>query len=344
MDNSQSGTTPRRAWYLDNLKTFLTVLVIFHHAGSPYGGDTGWLYQPSLDEFAPGLVNFFSVNASFFMGLYFLIAAYFVPASYDRHGFRGFVRTKLLHLGLPFVAITAVCSALTGHLEIGHVWFVEHLLIYSLLYALFRLAVPRPLHIGVRLRAGGVFLIAAAVAAATWWVRTTWPVNGWMMVGGVVRMEAAHMPIYMVLFVLGLAARRGDWFARLTRRTGWMLLAIGGVLALGIYLRDALHYRQWMGPWWLYESFMGVFLSFGLIALFRFRFDAATPLLRWLSAQSYAAYLLHVFFVLGLQFLFDRVPMGGGWGKFLFVAVAGSILSYAAAWAVRRIPGVGRIV
>lgn len=140
-----SAKPARREWYLDNLKVFLTVLVIFHHAGQPYSGSDRWIYQPSLAEYAVWLRNSFAVNASFFMGLYFLVSGSFVPSCCDRHGFRGFVSVKLLHLGLPLVVFTVLCSAATGRVEVGHLWFVEHLLFYSLLYALFRLAVHKPL-------------------------------------------------------------------------------------------------------------------------------------------------------------------------------------------------------
>ena len=63
-----------REYYLDNLKVFLTVLVIFHHAGQAYGNGGGWAYQPSNpDEFLPWIWHFFAVNAGFFMGLFFLL-------------------------------------------------------------------------------------------------------------------------------------------------------------------------------------------------------------------------------------------------------------------------------
>lgn len=83
---------------------------------------------------------------------------------------------------------------------------------------------------------------------------------------------------------------------------------------------------------------------FGLVALFRFRFDKTLPVMRWLAAQSYAAYLIHIFVIVGLQHLFDRVPMGGGTGKFLFIAIAGTAVTCGAAYLLRRIPGVGRVV
>ena len=77
----------KRLLYLDNLKVCLTVLVIFHHAGQAYGDGGGWAYTPSNPaETMPWIWHFFSVNAAFFMGLFFLISGYFVPASYDKQG------------------------------------------------------------------------------------------------------------------------------------------------------------------------------------------------------------------------------------------------------------------
>lgn len=347
MENSGPTEKPaRRELYLDNLKVFLTVLVIFHHAGQAYSGSDNWAYHPSLDERAVWLRNFFAVNASFFMGLFFLISGYFVPPSYDRHGFGRFVRAKFIHLGIPLLVVTALCSAIMHQVEFAHLWFVEHLLFYSLAYALFRLAVRKPLSVPGRLNFGWILGAAVVIAAGSLLLRPRWPINTWVLFGGFLRMEPAHFPQYIVLFVSGMAAWRGDWFRGMTRRMGAVLLGIGLLMALMVYLRPLSPFLQsWIGSsWWGYESFLSVFLSFGLVALFRFRFDRAPRVMRWLAAQSYAAYIVHIFVVLGLQVLFDRVPMGGGTGKFLFIALAGTAVSYGAAYLLRCIPGVGRVV
>lgn len=77
----------KRLCYLDNLKVCLTVLVIMHHAGQAYGNGGDWAYTPSNPtEFMPWIWHFFSTNAAFFMGLYFLISGYFVPRSFDKQG------------------------------------------------------------------------------------------------------------------------------------------------------------------------------------------------------------------------------------------------------------------
>ena len=129
----------KRLCYLDNLKVCLTVLVIMHHAGQAYGNGGDWAYTPSNPaEFMPWIWHFFSTNAAFFMGLYFFISGYFVPRSFDKQGSKQFVHKKLLRLGVPLLFMGGIISILSGKPEIGHMWFVESLLVFSLVYAVIR--------------------------------------------------------------------------------------------------------------------------------------------------------------------------------------------------------------
>jgi fucose 4-O-acetylase-like acetyltransferase len=73
----------KRLHYLDHLKVVLTVLVIAHHASQAYAPLSGdWLISNPTKSAA--LMPFQTVNAAFFMGLFFLISGYFVPGAYDR--------------------------------------------------------------------------------------------------------------------------------------------------------------------------------------------------------------------------------------------------------------------
>ena len=67
-----------RLFGLDKLRVALTFLVIAHHAAQAYGPNGGG-WPIFNDERSAVLGPFFSVNAAFFMGLFFLIAGYFVP-------------------------------------------------------------------------------------------------------------------------------------------------------------------------------------------------------------------------------------------------------------------------
>ena len=96
--------TTRRLLFADRLRTVLTVLVIAHHTAITYGGSGGWFYREVHDGGAPlslALTLFCSINQSFFMGLFFLLAGYFSPPALVAKGLRRFVLDRLLRLRDP---------------------------------------------------------------------------------------------------------------------------------------------------------------------------------------------------------------------------------------------------
>jgi hypothetical protein len=129
-----------RISYLDSLRVFLTILVIFHHAALAFGGVGGWYYyDPSCSSGAwnvipsdpdsehesdgtgtvkprPLLVLFVVLNQSFFMASFFVMSGYFSALSLRKRvekaalagrgrgrAVGGFVKDKLVRLGVPTV-------------------------------------------------------------------------------------------------------------------------------------------------------------------------------------------------------------------------------------------------
>ena len=73
-----------RLYFLDNLRIYLTILVIFHHAALAYGGGRSWYVgrDPMTDEISPIFLTLFDIiNQSYFMSAFFLLAGYFTPLS-----------------------------------------------------------------------------------------------------------------------------------------------------------------------------------------------------------------------------------------------------------------------
>lgn len=89
--------------YINNIKSFLALLVIVFHTNSAYGGEGGWYYvEPTNDVIAVSILTL--INAlcqSFFMGLFFFISAYFSPKSYDKKGFYTFLKGRISKLLIP---------------------------------------------------------------------------------------------------------------------------------------------------------------------------------------------------------------------------------------------------
>jgi peptidoglycan/LPS O-acetylase OafA/YrhL len=101
---------------IDALRASLTLLVVFHHAAVTYGGEGSWFYVEIKPSGAPSsiiLTLFSAYNQAFFMGLFFLIAGSLTPPAIARHGAAGFLRERVIRLGLPLAVFIAVLGPLT---------------------------------------------------------------------------------------------------------------------------------------------------------------------------------------------------------------------------------------
>ena len=330
---------------------------------------------------APELGGFFAVNAAFFMGLFFLIGGYVLPGAVDRRGTAGVLRDRLLRLGVPLLFFgLAVFGPITyleyqeeggtrpfwgffvaeylggGRLELGHLWFVAHLLLYSLGYGLWR-----------RFRADGdaarvllpthraILLYALALAGVTFLVRIRYPIDQWERIAGIVPAEVAHLPQYLSLFVLGLAAARGDWLRRLPTAIGLVWLRIG-LAAAALRYAYALARGEglprlladggadWRSLIWSgWEAVICVGLCVGLLVLARERLANPGRALRRLSANAYGIYVLHIWVLVPLQFALVGVALPP-LAKFALVCLAGLPLSVAVAALLRRSSLVRRVL
>lgn len=338
----------KRLFYLDNLKVCLTVLVIFHHAGQAYGGGGGWAYTPSNPaEVMPWIWHFFSVKAAFFMGLFFLISGYFVPTSYDKQGASLFVQKKLIRLGIPLLVMGGLLSVLSGKFEIGHMWYIESLLIFCLLYALIRqFCKPAIDNCSSRPTIMGLLLFGGIMGIGSYLISLVSPQDHWIWPFGIIPlpMEPAHYLQYVMMFVVGILARRFSWFEKMNNTTGILSLVIGCLLALGIYLRDGGEWDAFVAQWFgIYESLLCVFISFGLLWLFREYGDWHSKFWQWCAAQAYGAYIVHLLLMLVLQHAVDGIWMGA-FGKFMFIGVVITIASFVFTWLLRMIPGVKKVL
>jgi peptidoglycan/LPS O-acetylase OafA/YrhL len=338
----------QRLYYLDNLKVCLTVLVIMHHAGQAYGNGGSWAYTPSNPaEFMPWIWHFFSTNAAFFMGLYFFISGYFVPRSFDKQGSKQFIQKKLLRLGIPLLFMGAIISVLTGKLEICHMWFVESLLVFCLIYALIRKWVsPIDSDCNSKPTIIGLLIVALVMGIGSYFIRQVSPQDHWIWPFGIIPlpMEPAHYLQYVMMFILGILAYRFQWLYKMGNGTGFTTLLIGVALAIGNYLRNGGPWNAFVWKWFgIYESLMCVFISFGLIWLFREFVSTTSRFWQWCAAQSYGAYVFHLLLMIVLQNVVDSIWMGA-FGKFLFIGIVTTILAFLLTWIVRMIPGLKRIL
>jgi len=114
--NTESKVT--RYLFLDNIKVFFTIIVIYWHTMVTYG-DVGWWYYKESNPVDPFSEIFFllviSIGGVFqtsLLGLFFLLGGYFTPKSYDRKGVRSFWKERLIRLGIPLILYIVLINPL----------------------------------------------------------------------------------------------------------------------------------------------------------------------------------------------------------------------------------------
>ena len=362
-----------RKSYLDNLRAFLIILVIVHHAGQAYGPGGAW---PVIDgEPVRWLGTFFSINAAFFMGLFFFISGYVMPGAYDKYGAGGFLKSKVMRLVVPLAVVSlgifvpinyalghyasfgAYISYLTTHdgvqSIVAHLWFVQHLFIYSVAFAavvyVIRKIRPRPAGEPSRAQISPLALYVAAavllvsVALLSFAVRAEYPIDRWIVLAGYVRCEPAHLPQYALLFITGTVCGRFGIVDRVRAIDGKLFVAAALiVLAVRIAGGDRWFHASPLAYAWI-ESALAVTVSGGLLFLFRDFVNMRNGVTRFFSDNAYGVYLYHVFPMVGMQMAIAGMKVGGE-AKFALISVLSIAASYTAVWLLRLIPAVRKCV
>ena len=342
-----------RIYFLDNLKVLLTALVVFHHAAQPYGPGGGWWIASDpysiIDYVVLGI--FMAVNASFFMGLFFMISAYFVPSSLERKGTAMFVKDRLVKLGVPILIFMFAVFPVMGYLlngqpdiSLGHLWFLEVLLVFSAVYAAYWL-VKRPSSKEKRAFPGTTAIVAFAVAMAiiSFVVRIWAPENQWAPLG---LFEPFHLTEYVMLFAAGIIAYREGWIdaipgaaAKLWSRVAILmviLLLVIGAVTDSKEFSGGLTLASLLGTFW--EAFMCVSMCIALLALFKNKFNSQGPVTKALANNAFTVYLIHIPIIVFLQYMLIGVALDP-LIKFAIVGTAGVILSFAIShYVIRRLP------
>ncbi len=370
----QVAVRPRTAW-ADNLRVTLIAGVVVAHAATAYVVDVPWYYEErTTSTLTPLLLSFpVFLAAVFGLGPLFLVAGVFASRSLRRKGSAAFARGRLVRLGVPLLFFLLVLDPVTDYLgdmgggeqadlwayltdrtgtrDSGPMWFVVALLLFSLTYAAWRAARPRPLVTGERVEPWHLAAFAASIAALSWltWMVCTYRSETFL------NFNWAHWPQAAGLFVFGVMAGERGWLDTFTaeraRRCG--RVAVTGMLALcalaGVSLAGDDFASLVGGPHWQSAAFavvtgaVAVTLGIWIIAWYQRRWDHAGSIARRAGRGSYAAYVVHPTVLVALSLAVQALPATPE-SKFLLVAALGVPAVFIVGYGLTRIPVVGRFV
>jgi len=368
-------------FYIDNIRIYLTVLVILHHVAVAYGGSGGWpLKETPTDAISPIIFLMFNaINQSYFMSFFFILAGYFTPRSLERKGSTLFIKGRLIRLGIPmlfFVLILApvtywVVANFANNLDIpfseiwrdvttfttlrnisfGHLWFLEALLLFALGYVIYWRMREAPIILYENDFPPNkiIALCISVLSIVTFIVRVWSPIGVWMY--GLAFGQITH---YIFGFFVGILAYRGDWFNTLSRSQArfWGKVALINtiVLPVAFVLGSSGDLNAFMGGFtWqslfisTWESISFLSISIWLLAFFRNRFSGQGRVLSWMSPNVFAAYIFHQIVIVLVM-----IPLlGFGFSsvlKFVVVSVISVPLSFSLSSIIKKIPYVNEVI
>ena len=364
---------PRTAW-ADNLKVVLVAGVIAAHATMAWTGLGTWVFdEPPVREPLLTVLTLVTAIVSLFgLPVFFLLAGYFTPRSFERKGPGRFLSDRALRLLVPMVAYIVLLSpwiefvdpdntgwsqgfwAFVPHLlwppAPGPTWFLGVLFVLSAGYAGIRTVWPRRHSARLPLRLWHLFAIAALVAIASWTIRLGVPMGEerW-------HLAVAQAPGWLAGFVIGLLAAERGWLpqdpdlARRIRGVAWATILLS---VLVIASSGPLGYEMELylgGPTWqsgqlvAIEAVIITTASLWVVDLFQRRFDHQGPPARQLARSAFAAFLVHQGVLVGLV-LASREVGAAPEVSYLAVASLGIVISFLIGWLLTKVPGVRRIV
>ncbi|MCF0051847.1 acyltransferase [Dyadobacter sp. LJ53] len=365
--------------YIDYLKVLLTALVIAHHAFVTYGAPGGWYYseKTTITGAIMAMTMFVAVNQSYFMGFFFFLSALFIPSSYKKKGATVFIKDRLFRLGIPLLFYSFVLAPVMNYLvyyyagehhitflqflsgydswiSVGVLWFVVALLLFSLLYAVWKSIATSPPDVWPMPAVKNILRLGAALAVVSFIVRLSFPV-GWVL--DPVGFQLGHFPQYIVVFMVGIAAAESKWLDQLNsgqykkiKTIALCMIFIGFPMVYAIkiifdnpleWFSGGLHGEAAFYAFW--EQITGVCIMVALFAYGKEHLNMPNALLSRMSRCAFAVYILHPFVLISLSLLlrsWDVDPVV----KLMIVTPLGVIFSFLLGDFVIRIPGVNKVI
>lgn len=359
--------------FLDNLKVFLTLLVILHHTAITYGADGNWFYKEVNQTVMPDsliLTLFAAVNQSFFMGLFFFISGCFVASSLHRKTATQFLSDKFIRLAIPVVLFILLIYPLTiwvgyypwtwasfstdflrwltqVHLEhSGPTWFIFVLLIFNVLV----FAVRKPLLSWANtlppLNGWHFFAVSFAVGIISFVTRLFFP-DGFV----VLNVQLSYLPQYIIYFLGGILLGKNGvlLLANQQKIKYWLTPAIVCFLVMLfalVVVKDTTPFKGGLNPWSVLYSFVQGFHSVAFSIVYVVLFYRIANTQAWwggrLGRAAYGAFFIHAFVIVAIALAmksFVLPPMV----KFILLGIVGVPASFACGYLFTRLPGLRRV-
>lgn len=249
-----------RLLYIDNIRILLVTLVILVHISLTYGPVGGWYYNERSGLPSTYVLGFFvSFCLAFFMGLFFMISAYFIIPSYIKKTTSAYIKERFKRLAIPLLFYIIVIGPFLLYIqtffiagekvnffyfyynyiiknvviEAGPLWFVATLLTFTLVFVAAieiikkiaknnRIIISKDVKFPQNYK---LFIFILLIAIAIFIPRIWFPIGS-----GIISLQP--FPQYIFLFIFGIFAYINNWFEKITYKKAifWFIILIITIL------------------------------------------------------------------------------------------------------------------
>lgn len=319
------ASASKRYYFLDALRSILMMLGVVMHTAKIYDVARNWDIEDQRTSIA---MEWLAQGIHLFrMPAFFIISGFFTLFTLQKYGSRHFLRLRRERLLVPLVATALLLNSLQGyvihcHLSPGplglltylrhqlpqawrhgdwvvHLWFLNNLLLYSLLAALFYSLRP----VGQRLvgwrmwpnwaardHIPWLLLALGLLAVGLRFPAYTWPLYSQRFMGITSLNELVE---YLPYFLFGMWLYRDrELLHSFSQARAWQVGAFAAAAAL-LWLSFA---EQNLAEKIIFNFSRGVLTWLACLfcfALFRHYWDQPSPVFLYLADASYTVYLFH---------------------------------------------------
>ncbi len=364
---------------IDYLRSFIIVLVVFHHAALAYTAFSVFYKANYVTSTAPVvdiarwplLDLFVGLNDTFFMSLLFLVSGLFAASSLAKKGPNKFFHARLKRLGLPFTiaAVTVIPLAYwpswlladpqtdqpfwltffsSDGWPSGPLWFLWVLLAFNGILALTNRIFPSMIsRLWLPTSPIGIFLLTIVA-----YIPLTLIVHpfSWTSLGGPFDVQAARILLYFAYFLAGVVLGKGQEWRQQGWPKNWRACFLMGILAFSTNVWILLKGMDLLPTPTSRALVMGIFfaascagLSLGLLGFFRKYVHQTQPVMESLNSNAFGIYILHYTWITWLQYLLLEAAWPAAL-KFIFCFIAGLLFSWGSSHLLRKIPVVRQML
>jgi len=344
-------------------------MVIIYHVTLLYTKQFQFVQNPVPEAYElPFMIMSFLINGPMLNSIMFFIAGYFAFRTYQRKGYRVFMREKLKKLGIPYLAGLIILAPLTQYIanrswgsdvDLGQFWLKEffqpqtinphHLWFIGVLLIFFLVSTPifsrlqnsryRDIQQKHSVQNGVFVLFLFATFIMYYGLSFFYEAHVFVSIY-ILRFSPVMLPIYAAYFLLGIYASRKMWFTEGAGRiypwalvyVACVILYIGTVVIKDINPSVSTENHPLLAFAVNGMIFSGVML---LITLFKKHASKASAGMVWLSNNSYGAYLVHYLIVFVLVYLMRDISLPL-MAKYIFQVLLCPCLSWAVADFLKR--------